>query len=132
MSGRPASMATRRRLRHADGVIQPASPDPSVRLTARRPRFRLRIRASTVAALSAVGGGACTVAWWLAGQGPYWPVWVWIGTAAAVGVLSVFEAASRIQRARIRWNAMHLGLGFVAALVGSLVWLRTGGGQWLG
>jgi two-component sensor histidine kinase len=114
------------------GVIQSAAPDSTLDLSAPRTRRGPPVRSTTVGALGAVGGGASTVAWWLSGRGGYWPVWVWIGTVAATGVIAVVEGAWRIQRARIRWNALHLGLGFVAALIVSFVWLRTGGGEWLG
>lgn len=93
---------------------------------------RLRLSTGVAGALWLVGGTASTAAWWLSGGGYYWPAWVWIGMVAVVGVGLVVPAAWRLPRARTRWNALSVGLGGVAALIVTLVWLRAGGGEWIG
>lgn len=109
-----------------------SSADSAFRLTAAGPRRELPIRASVVASLCVVVGVACTVAWWLTGHGTYWPVWAWIGMAGGAGAVAVIEAAWPVPAARTRWNALHVGLAGVASMVVILVWLRVGGGEWIG
>jgi signal transduction histidine kinase len=88
---------------------------------------------STAAGAWLVAGVACTVAWVLTGaDGAYWPVWVWLGGGAVVAGAAALRLTRRFPAGPASWAGAHGGLAAVAAALLALVWLLTGGGEWLG
>jgi len=88
---------------------------------------------STAALAWIVAGVATTVVWLLTGaQGAYWPVWVWLGAGAPVAGAAALRVSWRVPAGPARWVSAHAGLGSVAAALLVVIWLLTGGGEWVG
>lgn len=112
-------------------------PDPETRGPARTRITGLRDARigsliSTAALAAVVAGLATTIVWVLTGaSGAYWPVWVWIGAGAPVAGAAAIRVSWRVPAGPARWASAHAGLGGVAAGLLAIIWLLTGGGQWL-
>lgn len=79
-------------------------------------------------ALTALVGFVVTVVWGAAGQGFFWPVWVWFGIAIPLALHATVRYTWRAPRGRTRRIAMHGAVSTLVAVILLVLWPMSGGG----